>query len=170
MTQARTCTFPGIDYTPTQAYAATPYAYAPEGQGGDAGAKSSIGGADVQDYGFRLYSPGIARFLSVDPLTASYPELTPYQFASNSPISGIDSDGLECANATTGEGLGPLNQEKLESSEFTIVDSRTVQEGTTLVKAYLPSSAVTATRLPKSEADGQANQPIVALDHTIREN
>jgi GH24 family phage-related lysozyme (muramidase) len=35
------------------------------------------------------------RFLSVDPLTGKYPELTPYQFASNSPISGIDLDGLE---------------------------------------------------------------------------
>jgi len=31
----------------------------------------------------------------VDPITASYPELTPYQFASNRPIDGIDLDGLE---------------------------------------------------------------------------
>ncbi|WP_240613072.1 hypothetical protein [Chitinophaga parva] len=31
----------------------------------------------------------------MDPLTASYPELTPYQFASNSPIQGIDLDGEE---------------------------------------------------------------------------
>jgi hypothetical protein len=31
----------------------------------------------------------------VDPLTKSYPELTPYQFASNSPIANIDLDGLE---------------------------------------------------------------------------
>jgi len=34
-------------------------------------------------------------FLSVDPLTSSYPELTPYQFASNQPIWAIDLDGLE---------------------------------------------------------------------------
>ena len=33
--------------------------------------------------------------MSVDPLTKSYPELTPYQFASNSPVSGIDLDGKE---------------------------------------------------------------------------
>jgi hypothetical protein len=37
------------------------------------------------------------RFWSVDPLTKKYPGLTPYQFASNSPISGIDEDGLEWA-------------------------------------------------------------------------
>ncbi|MBT1705808.1 hypothetical protein [Chryseosolibacter indicus] len=33
--------------------------------------------------------------LSVDPLTKAYPELTPYQFASNRPIEAIDLDGLE---------------------------------------------------------------------------
>ena len=49
----------------------------------------------VQDYGFRLYNPGIGRFLSVDPLARSFPELTPYQFASNTPIQAVDLDGLE---------------------------------------------------------------------------
>lgn len=33
--------------------------------------------------------------MSVDPLTKSYPMLTPYQFASNSPLANIDLDGLE---------------------------------------------------------------------------
>jgi RHS repeat-associated protein len=47
------------------------------------------------DYGFRIYNPAIARFLSVDPLFKSYPELTPYQFASNTPIAASDLDGLE---------------------------------------------------------------------------
>ncbi len=35
------------------------------------------------------------RFLSVDPLTKSYPYYTPYQFAGNKPIIAIDLDGLE---------------------------------------------------------------------------
>ncbi len=35
--------------------------------------------------------------LSVDPLTKSYPMLTPYQFASNTPITAIDLDGLEAS-------------------------------------------------------------------------
>ena len=47
------------------------------------------------DYGFRIYNPSIGKFLSVDPLTMSFPELTPYQYASNRPIDGIDLDGLE---------------------------------------------------------------------------
>jgi RHS repeat-associated protein len=47
------------------------------------------------DYGFRIYNPGIGKFLSVDPLTQSYPWYTPYQFAGNMPIISIDLDGLE---------------------------------------------------------------------------
>ena len=49
----------------------------------------------TQDYGFRLYNPAIAKFLSVDPLSDSYPWYTPYQFAGNKPIEFIDRDGLE---------------------------------------------------------------------------
>jgi RHS repeat-associated protein len=56
---------------------------------------NEFGTANVYDYGFRIYNPSIGRFLSVDPLTRSYPELTPYQFASNTPIKAIDLDGLE---------------------------------------------------------------------------
>lgn len=54
----------------------------------------------TQDYGFRIYDYRLSRFLSVDPLTKEYPELTPYQFASNRPIDGIDRDGLEYATFT----------------------------------------------------------------------
>lgn len=43
----------------------------------------------------RIYDPRLGRFLSVDPITKDYPELTPYQFASNRPVEGIDIDGME---------------------------------------------------------------------------
>lgn len=48
-----------------------------------------------EDYGFRIYDKRLVRFKSTDPLTKKYPELTPYQFASNTPIQAIDLDGLE---------------------------------------------------------------------------
>jgi RHS repeat-associated protein len=51
-----------------------------------------------QDYGMRIYDNRIGRFKSVDPLTRKFPMLTPYQFASNSPITNIDLDGLEATN------------------------------------------------------------------------
>lgn len=47
------------------------------------------------DYGFRIYNPAIARFLSVDPLSPDYLWYTPYQFAGNKPIIAVDLDGLE---------------------------------------------------------------------------
>jgi RHS repeat-associated protein len=47
------------------------------------------------DYGFRIYDPRLSRFKSLDPLAKSFPMLTPYQFASNSPIANIDLDGGE---------------------------------------------------------------------------
>ncbi len=49
----------------------------------------------TQDYGFRIYNPTLGKFLSVDPLTKSYPWYTPFQFAGNKPIWAVDLDGLE---------------------------------------------------------------------------
>ncbi|UUC47428.1 thrombospondin type 3 repeat-containing protein [Flavobacterium cerinum] len=53
------------------------------------------GEGNSYDYGFRIYDARIGKFLSVDPLTESYPWYTPYQFAGNTPIQAIDLDGLE---------------------------------------------------------------------------
>lgn len=58
-----------------------------------------------QDYGMRIFDPRVGRFLSVDPLTKGYPMLTPYQFASNRPIDGVDLDGLEWES--TGKYFNP---------------------------------------------------------------
>ena len=52
------------------------------------------------DYGFRNYDPQIGRFTQLDPLTDDYPLLTPYQYASNDPITNIDLDGLEGVSST----------------------------------------------------------------------
>ncbi len=56
---------------------------------------NDLHGQTVYDYGFRIYNPALGKFLSVDPLTKSYPWYTPYQFAGNMPIWAIDLDGLE---------------------------------------------------------------------------
>jgi RHS repeat-associated protein len=79
----------GMDMPGRQYNAATGYRYGFNGKEED---KES----PVQyDYGFRIYDPRLVRFKSVDPLIKKYPELTPYQFASNRPIDGVDLDGLE---------------------------------------------------------------------------
>jgi RHS repeat-associated protein len=52
-------------------------------------------GTSTYDYGFRIYNPALARFLSMDPLTKSYPWFSPFQYASNNPVVLVDLDGME---------------------------------------------------------------------------
>jgi RHS repeat-associated protein len=78
---------PGRQYT-----AGNSYRYGFNGKENDNEVK---GEGAQQDYGMRIYDPRLGRFQSVDPITDEYPELTPYQFASNTPIQASDLDGLE---------------------------------------------------------------------------
>lgn len=80
------------------------------------------GTGNQYDYGFRIYDPLTGKFLSVDPLTKKFPMLTPYQFASNTPIQAIDLDGLESVYAnsffmrsTFGVAIGVIKQEDIDT-------------------------------------------------------
>jgi len=67
------------------------------------------GEGNYQDYGMRIYDPRLGRFISVDPISKEYPELTPYQFASNRAIDGVDQDGLEYKSAANWAQLNIAN-------------------------------------------------------------
>jgi RHS repeat-associated protein len=58
------------------------------------------------NYTFRMYDTRIARFFAVDPISSQYPELTPYQAASNSPIINIELEGLEGGNSNSPSIIG----------------------------------------------------------------
>jgi RHS repeat-associated protein len=77
---------------PGRTYTAASYKYGFNGKENDNEVK---GDGNQQDYGMRIYDPRLGRFLSVDPISKKYAELTPYQFASNTPIVAVDIDGLE---------------------------------------------------------------------------
>ncbi len=47
------------------------------------------------DFGARMYDARLGRWLSVDPLGAKYPNLSPYNFVGNSPILYVDYDGRD---------------------------------------------------------------------------
>jgi len=79
---------PGRKYT-----AGSSYRYGFNGKENDNDVKNVEG--SQQDYGMRIYDPRVGKFLSVDPLTASYSWFSPYQFSGNSPITSFDIDGLE---------------------------------------------------------------------------
>jgi RHS repeat-associated protein len=71
------------------------------------------GEGNQQDYGMRIYDPRLVKFLSIDPITKSYPWYTPYQFAGNKPIWCIDLDGLEDIPATGSNYPQPFSTEQL---------------------------------------------------------
>ncbi len=50
------------------------------------------------NYGFRMHDPRVGRFLSLDPISAQYPHNSPYAFAENRVIDGIELEGLEYFN------------------------------------------------------------------------
>jgi hypothetical protein len=94
---------------------------------------------DQQDYGMRIYDPRVGRFLSIDPLTMKYSELTPYQFASNTPIWATDLDGKEANYKTINvfETYDP--QGKLISVTSKEVEDKDRAAGWHLHNGWIPS-------------------------------
>lgn len=50
-------------------------------------------------YGARYYSAWTCRFISVDPLSAKYAQLSPYNYSDNNPINDYDIDGMQNNNS-----------------------------------------------------------------------
>ncbi len=106
-------------------YNAQDYRYGYNGKENDNEVK---GESNQQDYGFRVYDPRVGRFLSVDPLTKDYPMLTPYQFASNRPIDGVDLDGLEWMMKINSENGKTEIQVNVTFNKFDGLSSETIRE------------------------------------------
>ncbi|MEM0578781.1 RHS repeat domain-containing protein, partial [Flavobacterium polysaccharolyticum] len=68
------------------------YRYGFQGQEKDDELK---GEGNSLNYTFRMHDPRVGRFFAVDPLASEFPHLTPYQFASNSPIVLKEIEGKE---------------------------------------------------------------------------
>jgi len=80
-----------------------------------------------QDYGERMYLQRIGRFPSPDPLIIykqKYPELSSYQFASNTPIQAIDLDGLEAFFSINGTKIRQLGS----STQVRVVDQNQIKQ------------------------------------------
>src|SRR5262245_37925769 len=84
------------------------------------------GEGNQQDYGMRIYDPRLGRFLSKDPISSNYPELSTYQFASNRPISAIDLDGLEAKDLA--RELEPIRAQRKIEQQFGITYPESTSE------------------------------------------
>lgn len=75
-----------------------------------------------------MYDTRIARFWGVDPLTKDYPMLTPFQFASCSPILLVDVDGLEGIENTVGYMSNGVPFSYFNARQSTYVKPKTLPE------------------------------------------
>ncbi len=76
---------------PNRTYNSPDYRYGFNGKEKDD--SGEFGNLTHYDYGFRIYNPGIARFLSVDPMAGELAGSSPYSIGLNNPIVYKDPDG-----------------------------------------------------------------------------
>jgi len=149
---------------PERSYSSTAAGYRYAFNGKELDPVGMGGGGSTYDYGFRIYNAQIGKFLSVDPLTKSYPSWSPYPFAMNSPISGVDLDGLEYFYAADGTLLGKIGT----SQQVRLIDEKTItiEQATKMIQLAnnlgLTSDDVTP-YLDKYSCDiGMTNQELMA--------
>ena len=97
------------------------------------------GNGNIYDYGFRVYNHRIGKFLSVDPLFSAFPWYTPYQYASNSPVSFIDIDGLEGIHVVN-DWKSDLRQQILVKQDIGVI--KDLPLGTFIATEYPDASSV----------------------------
>ncbi|HVG16539.1 MAG TPA: RHS repeat-associated core domain-containing protein [Chitinophagaceae bacterium] len=112
------------------------------------------GEGSQQDYGMRIHDPRLGRFLSVDPLQEDYPELTPYQFASNTPVWAIDIDGLESGIPGGASVAAPLINKGLKKADEWLSSPTSSTNNRIIAEQY---NAFYGTHLSADDIKGQSN-------------
>ena len=85
-------------------------------------------------YGARYYSPWIARFISCDPLSAKYAQLSPYNYADNNPINDFDIDGMQNNNSEGSAESTPSEHIIVEGDTFWSLENKYNLVHGTLIK------------------------------------
>ncbi len=70
------------------------------------------------NYTYRMHDPRTGRFFAVDPLTASYPFYSPYQFSGNRVIDMIELEGLEPTESGSYGGQGAIAPQRDECGDI----------------------------------------------------
>jgi RHS repeat-associated protein len=131
------------------------YRYGFNGKENDDEIKDVAGSS--QDYGMRMYDPRVGRFFSADPLLSYYPQLTPYQFSHNCPVTAVDIDGMEGqpANGSLPEGWFFSNGKLYDQNENEVKIKRQKREKREVHAASTnqtgATNSQTATSIEKAE-------------------
>jgi RHS repeat-associated protein len=70
------------------------------------------------DLGFRMYDPVVGRFWNVDPIAEKFYHVTPYNYAENNPVTGIDLWGLQYLNHNVARIIAQNGRVDLKLSNF----------------------------------------------------
>jgi RHS repeat-associated protein len=81
-------------------YSGGGYRYGFQGQEKD---NEVIGEGNSINFAYRVHDSRLGRFLSVDPLTSSYPHNSPYAFSENRVTNSIELEGLEAVDLVSGK-------------------------------------------------------------------
>ena len=127
------------------------------------------------DYGARMEDSRIGRFRSIDPLTKKFPMLSPYQFASNTPIQAIDLDGKEAWIMVWGSQSSDKNGERQIGHAAIVVqnyDNKGVPTGTYTYYDLWPGEEANVTNPTQSVAPLYQHQPFEMknTDGTVNTN
>jgi RHS repeat-associated protein len=85
-----------------------------------------------QDYGMRVYRPGLGRFLSVDPIGKSFPWNSVYSFAEGDPINYVDIDGMERGVVPVTSRAVPLIPQQIQLSNLRVGSNGAISNSTQL--------------------------------------
>ncbi|WP_452596773.1 RHS repeat-associated core domain-containing protein, partial [Pontimicrobium sp. MEBiC01747] len=134
---------------PNRSGSAGSYRYGFQGQEKDDEIK---GEGNSLNYTFRMHDPRVGRFLSVDPLSASYPHNSPFAFSENRVIDGIELEGLEYLDSDEAmvdayygtlfiklENFSKLSQENIKKSNslLTYVNEYGLGEGDLQITTFV---------------------------------
>ncbi len=109
------------------------------------------GNGNQQDYGMRIYDTRLSRFLSVDPLAAKYPMLSPYCFVANNPIYYVDPDGREiwiAFDVTNKDGSTSIQKVQYKGGKLYGTDGKSYTGG----NAYATKVQTDLNQLSKDDA------------------
>ncbi|WP_294675738.1 SpvB/TcaC N-terminal domain-containing protein [uncultured Fluviicola sp.] len=108
-------------------------------------------------YGARYYVAWTCRFISVDPLSSKYAQLSPYNYSDNNPINDYDIDGLQNNNSK--------NSEQGKNGGETVIQS-TPMEG----QRNFTDKNADRNEVLKLPTDGMKENNIVEFIYTNKDN